>query len=171
MAAALLAWCLGAAAAHAQPAPPGDWQFTPLVESVLSPPSWFTGSDGKVHLVYELLLTNGLPVPATVSTIAVLDATTGATLQRLSGAALVSAMSLVMPTEAPTAVLPPATVGIVWFDVPLASAADIPAFIAHRVSIDPVSGVPAWFMSYTGPRTAVDRRPPVVLGPPVIGAR
>jgi len=171
MVAALLLWGLRAPVAHAQPSPPAEWQFTPLVESVVSPPTWFTGSDGKVHLVYELLLTNGLPVPATVSSIAVLDADTGATLQRLSGASLVSAMSLVMPTEAPTAVLPPATVGVVWFDVPLASAATVPAFIAHRVSIDPVSGVPAWFMSYTGPRIAVDRRSPVVLGPPVGGAR
>ena len=171
MLAALVLWSLGAPAAHAQPSPPADWQFTPLVESVLSPPTWFNGSDGQVHLVYELLLTNGLPVPATVSTIAVLDADTGATLQRLGGASLLAAMSLVMPTEAPTAVLPPATVGVVWFDLPLASTANIPAFIAHRVAIEPVRGVPAWFLSYTGPRTAVDRRPPVVLGPPVGGAQ
>ena len=169
--AALLAWTLGAPPAHAQPSPPAEWQFTPLVESVLSPPNWFMGSDGQVHLVYELLLTNALPFSATVSTIAVMDAETGATLQRLSGASLVAGMSLVMPTEAPTAVLPPATVGVVWFDVPLASAAKVPAFISHRVSIDPVSGVPDWFLSYTGPRIAVDRRPPVVLGPPVGGER
>jgi hypothetical protein len=169
--AALLAWTLGASPAHAQPSPLAEWQFTPLIESVLSPPSWFTGSDGQVHLVYELLLTNGLPFPATVSTIAVMDAGTGATLQRLSGASLVAAMSLVMPTEAPTAVLPPASVGVVWFDVPLPSAANVPAFISHRVSIDPVSDVPEWFLSYTGPRIAVDRRAPVVLGPPVGGAR
>jgi hypothetical protein len=169
--AALLLWSLGNSPVQAQPAPPLDWRFTPLIESVLSPPRWFTGSDGKVHLVYELFLAKGLPAPATVSTVAVLDADSGATLQRLTGPSLLSAMSLVMPPEAPNVVLPPASVGVVWLDVPLASTADIPAYIAHRVTIDPVSGVPAWFMSYTGPRVAVDRRPPVVLGPPVDGPR
>jgi hypothetical protein len=168
----LLLWSLGVPAVHAQAqrTAPAEWQFAPLVENVFSPPRWFTGTDGKVHLVYELYLTNGLPMPAIVNTVAVLDANSGATLLRLTGPSLLSAMSLVMPSTAPNVVLPPATVGVVWLDVPLASKADIPEFIAHRVTIDPVSGVPAWFMSYTGPRVAVDRRPPVVLGPPVSGS-
>jgi hypothetical protein len=168
----LLLWSLGVPAVHAQAqrTAPTEWQFTPLVENVYSPPRWFTGTDGKVHLVYELYLTNGLPMPAIVNTVAVLDANSGATLLRLTGPSLLSAMSLVMPSTAPNVVLPPATVGVVWLDVPLASKADIPEFIAHRVTIDPVSGVPAWFMSYTGPRVAVDRRPPVVVGPPVSGS-
>ena len=46
--------------AQAQAAAPTGWHFTPLIESVISPPHWFTGTDGKVHLVYELLLTNAL---------------------------------------------------------------------------------------------------------------
>lgn len=44
--------------AQAQPAPPAGWNFTPLIESVISPPHWFIGTDGKVHVIYELLLTN-----------------------------------------------------------------------------------------------------------------
>lgn len=169
----LLLWSLGVPAAHvhAQPtAPPGEWQFTPLIESVISPPRWFTGSDGRVHVVYELFLTNALPMQASVSAVAVLNADSGATLLRLTGPSLVAAMSLVMPPEAPNVVLPPATVGVVWLDVPLASKADVPASIAHRVTIDAVSGLPAWFLSYNGPRVAVDRRPPVVLGPPISGS-
>ena len=120
--AALFIWSLETPAVHAQaqPAPPANWQFTPLIETVVSPPRWFTGTDGKVHLVYELLLTNALSVPATVSAVAVLNADSGATLLRLTGPSLTSAMSLVTSPDAPNVVLPPATVGAVWLDVPLA---------------------------------------------------
>ena len=49
-------------------------QLTPLLDTVLSPPHWFTGTDGQVHLVYELVLTNAIPAPITVSAVEVLDA-------------------------------------------------------------------------------------------------
>ena len=170
--AALFLWSLETPAVHAQaqPAPPANWQFTPLIETVVSPPRWFTGTDGKVHRVYELLLTNALTVPATVSSVAVLNADTGAILLQMTGPSLLTVMSLVTSPDAPNAVLPPATVGAVWLDVPLASKGDIPAFIAHQVTIAPASGVPASVLSFTGARVAVDRRPPVVLGPPLSGS-
>ncbi len=168
--AALLLWILLAPAAYAQAqaAGPDGWHFTPLIESVIAPPHWFTGADGKVHLVYELLLTNALAVPVTVSAVEVVNAVSGATLQRLTGPSLLAAMSIIT-SLVPNVVLPTATVGVVMLDVTLAGKADVPEFIAHRVTIEPVSGLPAWFMSFTGARVAVDRRPPVVLGPPVSG--
>ena len=147
--------------------------MTPLLDSVLSPPHWFTGSDGQVHLVYELLLTNAIPAPMTVSAVEVLDADSGATLMRLSGEALLAAMSLATSPETPAVVLPPSTIGVVWLDVPLASEGDIPAAVAHRLTIDPPPDVPipdAW-LSYTTAPVAVDRRPPVVLGAPLVRGR
>src|SRR5664279_2400716 len=134
--AALLLWSLLAPAVHAQvpPAGPEGWHFTPLIENVISPPHWFTGADGKVHLVYELLLTNALAVPVTVSNVEVLNADSGATLLRLTGPSLLSAMSIVT-SLAPDVVLPTATVGVVMLDVPLAGKAEVPEVIAHRVTI------------------------------------
>lgn len=169
--AALLLWGLLAPAMHAQAQPTGPegWHFTPLIDSVISTPHWFDATDGKVHLVYELLLTNALAVPVTVMAVEVLDADSGATLVRLTGPSLLSAMSIVT-SLAPNVMLPTATVGVVFLDVVLAGKADVPEFVAHRVTIEPVSGLPAWFMSFTGARVAVDRRPPVVLGPPVSGS-
>src|SRR3954470_13307721 len=35
-----------------------DDAFTPVLQSVPSSPRWFKGADDRVHLVYELLLTN-----------------------------------------------------------------------------------------------------------------
>ena len=136
--AAIFLGSLLASTVHAE-AQPAGWNFTPLVESVISPPHWFTGTDGKAHVVYELLLTNALTVPATVSAVAVLNADSGATLLRLAGPSLTSAMSLVTSPDAPKVVLQPATLGAVWLDVPLASKEDILPFIAHQVMIAPVS--------------------------------
>src|SRR5215211_138713 len=171
-------WALGSAVAssvRAQATPPASTpgtQLTPLLDRVLSSPHWFTGSDEQIHLVYELLLTNAIPAPITISTVEVRDAESGATLTRLTGESLLAATSLATSPETPAVLLPPATVGVVWLDVPLASASDVPASVAHRLTIDPPPDVPvpeSW-LSYTGAAVAVDRRPPVVLGPPLTGA-
>jgi pimeloyl-ACP methyl ester carboxylesterase len=147
-------------------------QLTPLLDRVLAPPHWFTGSDGQVHLVYELLLTNALPAPVTVDAIDVRDADSGATLTHLSGESLLAAMSLATSPETPSVVLPPSSVGVVWLDIPLASAAAIPESITHRLSIEPPPDlpVPAHWLTYTSAPVLVDQRPPVVLGPPLTGA-
>ena len=56
-----------------------------MLDSTLSTPRWFTGTDGQAHLAYELLLTNAVPAPVTVNTVEVDDADTGATLIHLTG--------------------------------------------------------------------------------------
>ena len=75
-----------------------------------------------------------------------------------------TAMSLGTSPETPAVILPPSSTGVVWLDLPLTGERDIPASIAHRVTIDPPPDVPipdAW-LSYTTAPVAVDRRPPVV---------
>ncbi len=70
IAAVLLAGCADAAAGPvpATPTPAAaPEQYTPAVMRVMSTPHWFTGTDRRVHLVYELELTNGFPVPTTVT--------------------------------------------------------------------------------------------------------
>lgn len=173
--AALLLWSLGVFALHAQPrlspaAVPANWQFTPLTATVHSMPRWFLGTDGKARLVYELLLTNTLAVPVTVTAVEVRNADSGVALVELTGPSLLAAMSLPASPDTPSVVLPPATVGVVWLEVPLADKAQIPASVTHSLTIAAVDGVPSHFLSFTGvQRVAVDRRPPVVLGPPLAG--
>ena len=145
--------------------PPADWQFTPLTETALSTPRWFTGTDGNIHLVYELLLTNALALPVTVTAVEVRNADSGAILINLTGPSLLAGMSLPISPDTPTVVLPPATVGVVWLDVPLANKAQVPAFVTHKITIEAVDGVAAFFLSFTGAHhVAVDRWPPAVLG-------
>jgi hypothetical protein len=63
----------------------GGGQLTPLLDTTLSAPRWFTGTDSQVHLVYELVLTNAVPEPVALSALDVHDANTGAPLIRLTG--------------------------------------------------------------------------------------
>jgi hypothetical protein len=169
---ALLLWPIGVgqAGAQATPVAAAGGRLTPLVDAVPSPPRWFTGSDGQAHLVYELFLTNAISEPLRVSAVEAIDADSSATLARLSGAPLLAVMSLATLPETPAVDLPPSTVGVVWFDIPLAGERDIPAFVAHRIAVAPTPGLPASLLSFTSAPTAVDRRPPARLGAPLAGA-
>ena len=155
----------------AEPATGGAAQFTPALMSVPSPPRWFTGTDGKLHLVYELQLINAFPVAVTVTGAAVRDAATGTVLQTLSGAELAASMSLLTSGTQPTVELAPSTAGVIWFDVPLDGAGPVPARIDHEltVSVPPGLPVPASITS-TGASVDVDTSPPTVIGPPLTGA-
>jgi hypothetical protein len=147
-------------------------QYTPVIQSVPSPPRWFKGADDHVHLAYELLLTNTIAVPVTVTAVEVVDAGRGTTVATLRDEGLSAAVSLLAGGDAPAAVLPSSTVGVVWFDLPFADQTALPSAIAHRVTIElPAElAVPA-SITDTGGRADVDLRPPVVLGPPLYGPR
>ena len=165
---------VGPRAVHAQatPVPAAGPQYTPLLPSVPAPPRWFNGADDQIHLVYELLLTNAFPVPVEVTTVEVLEADTQRSIANLTGKPLAAAMTLLPDPTTPTTSIPAGSVGVVWFDVTFPDANQIPATIAHRltVSVPPGLPVPATITATAG-AAAVDRRPPVVLGPPLAGAR
>jgi hypothetical protein len=67
-------------------------EFTPVVASPLSSStSAFPGTDGKQHVVYELLITNTLPTPATLNRIEIVDlGKTGAPLAKYERTQLLS---------------------------------------------------------------------------------
>jgi len=52
-------------------------QLTPLLDTTLSVPRWFTATDGSAHLVYELLLTNAVPATLTLNAVEVRNADAG----------------------------------------------------------------------------------------------
>ncbi|UGU30540.1 M23 family metallopeptidase [Mycolicibacterium smegmatis] len=151
--------------------PTAAGQLTPMLVEVLSTPRWFTGTDGRTHLAYELLLTNVAPTEVNVAALEVRDADSGATLMSLSDDALREAMSLAASPSPPTTAVPSSAMTVVWLDVP--SSGPPAAALTHRVIIDPPQGVTldavAW--TFTTDPVYVDRRPPVVLGPPLAGPR
>lgn len=156
--------------AQATPGPGADVHYTPLLPAVLFPPRWFRGTDEQVHLVYELVVTNAAAVPLELTAVEVLDGDSGATVATLTGEALTAATSLVNSPNTPTTSLPAGTVGVVWFDLPLPDPAQLPAAITHRLTVTVPPGLPLGptITELAGSAT-VDRRPPVVLGPPLAG--
>jgi murein DD-endopeptidase MepM/ murein hydrolase activator NlpD len=146
-------------------------RYTPLVQSVVSPPKWFEGTDGRVHLVYELESTNGIPAPVTVSSVVVRDAGGGRVIARLHGPRLHAAMSLLATPGTSTTTVPASSIGVVWFDIALRSRRELPRTIEHAVTWTVPPGLPLPETGTdTGARARVDSRPPVVLGPPLAGA-
>ncbi|MFJ1709303.1 M23 family metallopeptidase [Kitasatospora sp. NPDC088346] len=142
----------------------------------MSSPSWFRGTDGCFHLLYELQLTNGCARPVTVTSVSVQDVDRGRTVEELDGVRLAESMSLMSLPAEPTTTLPGSATGVVWFDVGFRDRPGIPARISHTltVTVPPVAPTAtataaATSVTDSGAGAAVDTRPPVELGPPLLG--
>jgi hypothetical protein len=174
-----LAFGAAIAAAYAVGVPPGGGspaaaqagdRYTPLVQSVMSTPRWFRDSDGRVHVAYELRLTNGFNVPVTVVSVRVRDSARRRTIETLRGTELEASMTLMADPTGPTTTVPGSGVGVVWFDIVLRNRRRLPRTIRHVLTVSVPPGLPLpETITDTGGFARVDRRPPVVLGPPLRG--
>ena len=149
-------------------------RFTGVAARVLSRPSAVRGTDGRLHIVYELVLTNMTPFLVDVERVDIRDGRTHWVLQSLGGRALSSRMNPV--GGAPAGVKPAATTllgpsgsAVIWFDVRVRHKADLPGVLEQLVvsSTRPPAGrAPVRFSSLVG-RVSLLSRAPLVLGPPV----
>jgi Peptidase family M23 len=161
--------------------PPGgidpNTRFTPLTATTLTTPQAVTGTDGKLHLVYELLLTNAAATTVRVDRIEVLDARTRQALLALEGPALAATSNLIggptgdegtVDPSAPATTIPSSATAIVWLDV--ATPGPPPTALTHHVisTILPPGGSPTTGDATLGEIT-VKQAPAVVLGPPLQG--
>lgn len=145
-------------------------EYTPVVQSVMSEPRWFRDSDGGIHVVYELRLTNAFPVPVEVRSVAVRDARTNATIERLRGSRLNDASSLMASPGDATTTIPASGVGVVWFDVAIRRRSMIPERIRHTLTVKVPPGLPVpRRITSTGAPSRVDRRAPTRIGAPLRG--
>jgi murein DD-endopeptidase MepM/ murein hydrolase activator NlpD len=109
-------------------------------------------------------------LPIDLASIEVIDAVNGGVVRTLMGPDLASATSLLSGGD-PISTLPPASAAVVWFDLAFDSPDRIPAAIEHRLTTTFALGSAApTTIVQTGGRTAVDRRSPVVLSPPLRGS-
>ncbi len=154
----------------------GGEDLTPVLMQVLAPPEPVKGSDGELHLVYELELTNSSPGTATVESVETIDPSSGEVVGTLAGddiaprTALLGDLSLEATTEIGTG-----QAALVFLDVTFEDPGDVPEAIEHRLKAS--FEIPATFASNvfptatteTGGDTEVLREEPVVLGPPLEG--
>jgi hypothetical protein len=148
---------------------------TPLLAEVLSPPIPVPATDGKVHLAYELQLTNALGQDVTVSSVAVKAG--DKTLLTLAGDRLPYWMRTLGGTE-PTSKMGPGQSAAVWLDVvidgPTDSTPAVPQELSHTIVTNLTKPMPpllpATMTEDVAPVTVSTHEPPVI-SPPLGGTR
>ncbi|HET6217143.1 MAG TPA: M23 family metallopeptidase [Acidobacteriaceae bacterium] len=144
-------------------------QMTPLLLTVQDAPVPFMGSDGRVHLVYELGMTNFSSAEIAVEKVEVVG--DGATLQTLDTAAVAGRLQPGGQRDS-TGTLARSTQALLFLNVALATGANVPVELSHRISLK-VSAAPPGHQEFeeSGGKTTVDRRPVALIGPPLRGSR
>jgi Peptidase family M23 len=128
------------------------------------------GDDGMDHVEYELLVVNVFSEPVTLSDVSVLDSA-GNSLLRIDGAALAAATQTLF-AKTPSPIIPASAAVSVDVDliVPPGSA---PERVTHRIvyTLAPDTQNKAMIdrPEVDGPEVAIDRRPAIVLRPPLGG--
>ncbi len=163
----LLAAALACAAAQA--AEGGGARMTPLLLAVHDAPIPFNGPDGRMHLVYELWMTNFSSADATVEQVEVLG--DGARLATLDAAAVARRLQPAGRRDASDRLAAGGT-SLLFMHVTLEAGAKAPARLSHGVRAHIAAAPPGMQeMTMTGGDVAVDKRAVVVVGPPLRGAR
>ena len=161
------------AAGQATPVAPPGWtaETTALLVTAIHDPLRVTGSDGMVHLEYDLVLTNVFTTPVTLTAIDVLTPE-GRSLLRLEGDAL-EAVTQPLLGRTPTALVPDSGALAVVLDV-VVPPDQVPERLTHRITYD--FAPDAQFATIigsreiVGPELAVDPFAPVVIAPPLRGS-
>lgn len=128
------------------------------------------GDDGMDHVEYELLVVSVLAEPVTLSSVAVLDPA-GTELMRIHGDVLAAGTQTLF-AKTPQPAIPAS--GAVSVDVDLILPPDTaPDRVTHRISYqlaaDTQSAVMFDVLDVEGPEVAIDRRPAIVIKPPLQG--
>ncbi len=142
-------------------------QMTPLLLAVHDEPIPFVGSDERVHLVYELWMTNFSSAEVAVEKVEVLGP--DSVLQTLDAAAVASRLQPAGQRES-TGTLAKGTVGLLFLNVSLPPGSPIPQQLTHRVSARFNAAPPGHQeISETGGLTPIDRQLVLKIGPPLRG--
>jgi hypothetical protein len=141
--------------------------LTPLLLTVQDAPIPFNGSDGRMHLVYELWITNFSSGDVTVEKVEVLG--DGAVLQTLEAAAIAGRLQAAGSRES-SGTMAKSTQALLFLHLVLAKGAQVPQMLSHRVTAH-VNAAPPGFqeITETSATTKIDRQKVVRIGPPLEG--
>ncbi len=149
-------------------------QFTPVVVSPLTPGTEaFLGTDNRLHVVYELVLTNTNPTEATLQKVEAVDAADPSrVLATWQGKDLVDDLRLLMKAPAGTPEIPFNQTRLLLLNISFPKDASIPSQILHRITL--LGGNPgppsktATAFTYTAARFSIGTNLPVI-SPPLAG--
>ncbi len=159
--------------------------LTPVTWSVIATPVYpVRGTDGRLHLAYEMLFTNLSTTPARLESIEVVDPTRNnqvvgtnrvVTIKDEDVTTQLRQLALAQPTLAGadfSAWLQPARSAYLYLDVTFDDLRDIPRQIKHRVTVAQTDAQGSEVLiTGVGGLTRVVRTEPVVLSPPLKGDR
>jgi hypothetical protein len=143
---------------------------TPVLASVIAAPIPVPATDGKVHLAYELQLTNVLNQELTLTSVDVRGG--DKSLLNLSGDRL-AYWTRVLGNTTPTTKIGPGQSAAVWLDVVLDQGAAVPADLRHEVALSVTQPQPPLFpatVTETVAPVGVQTRKPATIEPPLVGA-
>ena len=147
------------------PAPAAIPQFTPITASVLAAPQPVSATDGRRHLVYEVLVQNTTDATVEVQSLAV--RANGRALLAYAGSELAAVMTT---AHGHTSTLGPSQGATIWLDVVMRRGRRGPRALVHRLAARVIapSGESATY-TFDGARTLVRQRPARSLAPPLRG--
>jgi hypothetical protein len=167
----LAAAAVGTALCAAVAAPAGGQGVTALAVQAPGPPRYVHASDGRVHIEYDLLITNTLPLEATLKSLLV--RTGKRRVLRLRGGALASHV-VDISTFRPTLAIGPGATVVALVDITLPrSARRVPKRLSNQIRYGLAPGPSQSIVgSYTvnHPNLIVDRRRPALIAPPLRGS-
>jgi hypothetical protein len=141
--------------------------MTPVLLSVQDAPVPFAGSDGHMHLVYELSMTNFSSASVTIEQVEILDG--GAVLQTMTPADIATRLQPVGHRES-VGTMAGSTGALLFIHVILSEGQVIPPKLTHRVRLRAEAAPPGkQEITETGAETRVDTQPVIVIGPPLRG--
>jgi len=152
-------------------------QITPVVVSPLTVSAQpVPGTDGKYHVVYELVLTNTNPIPATLKTLEVLLARSegsgsAGVIASYEGDALLSRVRTLVNTPANSSAIEFNGTRLFLIDLTLDPRAQVPAQLRHRFQVMGASTPAPSPMAPVALRYTVAplnlAPPPLEIGPPL----
>jgi hypothetical protein len=147
------------------PAPAAIPQFTPITASVLAAPQPVSATDGRRHLVYEVLVQNTTDESVEVQSLAV--RANGRALLAFAGAELAAVMTT---AHTRTTTLGPSEGATIWLDVVLRRGRRVPRALVHRLTVRATapSGESNAY-TFDGARTLVRPLPAWTVAPPLRG--
>lgn len=163
----VVACASGGSFASAQTARAGaPVQFTPITMRVQDPPVPVEGSDGRMHLVYELALSNFTGAGVAIQGLDVLDAKSGNVVATLQPADIAGRL-VVRDKAAVKGSVGASQIGLLYVHVSFVNRASVPQQLAHRATVV----TDGKRIVETGGQSAVAAPTTLVLDPPLRGSR
>ena len=141
--------------------------MTPLLVSVADPPAPFIGSDGRVHLAYELWITNFSSGDVNIENVEVLG--DGALLHKMDASEAARRLQPAGMRQS-VEVLPKSSQALLFIHFDLAVGTSVPRQLTHRVTARFAAAPPGHQeLTEEGGPIIVNARPILRIGPPLAG--